>query len=185
MHVDTAREHIAQNSCVCIVLPHAGEPDCNAEDVCPTSDDEGDACQPGQPGTAAAEAEAKCAAAFSDAPCHICCSCERALFKHSVHPVTDDQVERLPGEWPQRVAAWRQKHNRDVICNTCLIAVRADRMPRFALANGLELPEQPDSLKDLPEVAERLVAQRCPFLQLRQLRPQRGGEHQHGLKGES
>jgi hypothetical protein len=49
------------------------------------------------------------------------------------------------------------------LCTTCYQSVKADKIPRLCLANGLHLPEIPTELASLTRLEERLVAARHVF----------------------
>ncbi|GFR43224.1 hypothetical protein Agub_g4280 [Astrephomene gubernaculifera] len=87
--------------------------------------------------------------------------------------------DTLNEEWATNLAGWVTRRGVGYICHTCLGSIRRDRCPRFSLDNGLELPEVPPELQGIPELAERMIAIRIPFLQLRRL----PNGNQHGLKG--
>ncbi|GFR43146.1 hypothetical protein Agub_g4169 [Astrephomene gubernaculifera] len=129
--------------------------------------------------TSVEAAEEACRSAFSESCSYACCCCERKLFRQSVVEVTENMHDTLNEEWATNLAGWVTRRGVGYICHTCLGSIHRDRCPRFSLDNGLELPEVPPELQGIPELAERLVAIRIPFLQLRRLPT----GNQHGLKG--
>ncbi|GFR43154.1 hypothetical protein Agub_g4200, partial [Astrephomene gubernaculifera] len=124
-------------------------------------------------------AEEACRSAFADSCSYACCCCERKLFRQSVVEVTENMYDTLIEEWATNLAGWVTRRGVGYMCHTCLGSIRRDRCPRFSLDNGLQLPEVPPELQGIPELAERLLAIRIPFLQLRRLPT----GNQHGLKG--
>ncbi|GFR50620.1 hypothetical protein Agub_g12707 [Astrephomene gubernaculifera] len=124
-------------------------------------------------------AEKACREAFSQTCSFACCCCERRLFKHSVVEVTDTMYDTLSEVWATNLAGWVARTGIGHICHTCLNSIRRDRCPRFAVDNGLGFPDVPVELQGIPELAERLIARRIIFLQLRRL----PAGHQHGLRG--
>ncbi|GFR53092.1 hypothetical protein Agub_g15798, partial [Astrephomene gubernaculifera] len=124
-------------------------------------------------------AEEACKTAFAETCSYACCCCDRRLFKHSVVEVTDSLYNTLCEPWATNVAGWVTRGGSGHICHTCLGSIRRDRCPRFSVDNGLGFPDIPDELQGIPELSERLIARRVPFLQLRRL----PAGQQHGLRG--
>ena len=67
---------------------------------------------------------------------------------------------------------------KNLICHTCLIALREGKPPKLSVANGMKWPDKPPEL-NLHQLEERSIALRIPFMQIREL--PRGG--QYSLKG--
>ncbi|GFR46302.1 hypothetical protein Agub_g7742, partial [Astrephomene gubernaculifera] len=124
-------------------------------------------------------AEEACKTAFAETCSYACCCCDRRLFKHSVVEVTDSLYNTLCEPWATNVAGWVTRGGSGHICHTCLGSIRRNRCPRFSVDNGLGFPDIPDELQGIPELSERLIARRVPFLQLRRL----PAGQQHGLRG--
>ena len=51
----------------------------------------------------------------------------------------------------------------ETICHTCLRNMRAGKLPRFAIANGLELKALPEELSNLCALERQLIAQVIAF----------------------
>ena len=69
-------------------------------------------------------------------------------------------------------------NNEELVCHTCLGALRDENVPKPSVANGMKWPNRPPEL-DLHQLEERLTALRIPFMQIGEL-PREG---QYSLKG--
>ena len=69
-------------------------------------------------------------------------------------------------------------NDQEWICNTCIAALRENRVPKLSVLNGMVWTEKPTELNLFP-LEERLVSLRIPFMQIREL--PRGG--QYSVKG--
>ena len=79
---------------------------------------------------------------------------------------------------------FKPKINKEIgesICHTCSRNLKAGKLPRFAIANGLELRPVPKEIAILCDLEKQLIAQIIPFSKIVGLR---GGAYQ-GVKGES
>ena len=59
------------------------------------------------------------------------------------------------------------------ICKTCSNSLKSSKTPKLAVSNGCSFPHKPPELNLYP-LEERLIAQRIPFMQMRNL--PRGGQ---------
>ncbi|XP_061190534.1 uncharacterized protein LOC133198460 [Saccostrea echinata] len=54
------------------------------------------------------------------------------------------------------------------LCLTCCLALKDEKIPRLSVKNGMKWPVKPDAL-NLHPLEERLISQRIPFMQIREL----------------
>ena len=123
-------------------------------------------------------ARANFLSALSDMPEYPCTVCHRvmfqkgmALFDESAFNTTNQLVcECLLAKY--RIKAHDGK---EYICITCQkeLSAKDPKMPYQAVANGLEIPEQPVFLKNLKTLERRCIGLHIPFMQIQSVR-QRG-----------
>lgn len=59
------------------------------------------------------------------------------------------------------------------LCLTCCVALKDDKIPKLSVKNVMKRPDKPDVMH-LQPLEERLISQRIPFMQMREL--PRGGQ---------
>lgn len=107
----------------------------------------------------------------SSGPVYICTLCTQTFFRHSVVSYKPDHARCSHYSPKYHVISYDGK---EWICNTCLKHIRNGKVPPLSVLNGMEFPKQPEELKDLTQLEERLIAPRIPFMQVREL--PRGGQ---------
>lgn len=107
---------------------------------------------------------------LAEGPVYICTICYKLLYKKSVKKFHLEKYRSLPRVLHEKVFEGNLIHksvNDDVwICCTCDSNLRARKLPVQAKANGLELDEIPEALRELNSLEARLISQRIPFLKL-------------------
>ena len=116
-------------------------------------------------------------------PVYICTSCHRLLWKKGVRKFDMRNYNTTNATIKQLVLNDKyRKTNLDgstYICFTCHKAIKENRIPTQSKANGLDLEEIPDKLKDLNNLEIHLLCKRIIFMKLVKL--PRG--KQRGIKG--
>ena len=67
----------------------------------------------------------------------------------------------------------------NTVCNTCAASIYKNKLPLLCLSNGLNFPEQPNCLKILSNLEERLISPRIPFMRIYEVGP----DQQKKMKG--
>ncbi|XP_069139395.1 uncharacterized protein [Argopecten irradians] len=67
----------------------------------------------------------------------------------------------------------KSQDDEEWLCRTCLSSLKEDKIPRLSTHNGMKWPTKPEVL-NLHPLEERLISQRIPFMQIREL--PRGGQ---------
>lgn len=99
-----------------------------------------------------------------EGPIHVCQCCKQTWFKESVSKAVNI---------PDGILQQCQVRKADIVCRTCKLYLKTNRIPPCSVANGMAFPSKPKEL-ELTELEERLVSPRIPFMQLRE-KP-RGGQ---------
>ena len=103
--------------------------------------------------------------AVSKGPLYICTCCDQLWYRHSVN-----SAEKLRLSNPNMVKYLLNKlsvDNIEWICRTCEKYLKKNKMPPYAVKNGMLFPEKPE-IFDLNELEWRLVAPRIAFQKLMQ-----------------
>ena len=111
-------------------------------------------------------------------PVFVCACCYQTWFKESVREVDETAVLNLPAKLKHCVHNITSFNDKRWICYSCFKSIKNDKMPRFALSNGMGFPVKPREL-DISQMEERLISPRIPFMQI--IEKPRGG--QRSLKG--
>ena len=106
----------------------------------------------------------------AEGPIYVCTCCHQTWFRRSVKKLGSIC---LSDESKQLCTNYKSIDDAEWLCITCIAAMRENRVPRLSVANGMRWPEKPDVL-NLHPLEERLISQRIPFMQIREL--PRGGQ---------
>ena len=114
-----------------------------------------------------------------EAPCHICCSCLRILFRQQVHychevsyknrtianeAITKKYLHECSDECKQECDVANSPRGRLWICFTChRHNIANGKLPPESNANGLELDDIPDVLSSTNVLEKQLIALRIAF----------------------
>ena len=116
---------------------------------------------------------------IKEGPTRICSCCGGLWFEYSIREFTVEMLtdKGLEKEFIDTVCYL--KNTIIKLCVTCRKHILLNKVPDLCLSNGLAFYEIPDCLKILPELKERLISPRIPFMVIRSL----GYFEQFGLKG--
>ena len=113
-----------------------------------------------------------------EAPCHICCSCLRILFRQQVQychevsyknrtianeAITKKYLHECSDECKQECDIANSPRGRLWICFTCHRHIANGKLPPESHANGLELEDIPDVLSSTNVLEKQLIALRIAF----------------------
>jgi hypothetical protein len=110
-----------------------------------------------------------------EGPTSVCACCGGLWFRTSTRLASAKQSEN---EFESKIF-YLSIEDTPRLCETCYRDYKNNRVPRLALANGIDFPKVPPILKDLTTLEERLCALRLPFMQIRSL----GVDGQCGIRG--
>ena len=113
---------------------------------------------------------------ISVGPEYICTCCGQLWYRSSV---TECYASLYQSCSKECLTGLKSIDNTEWICGTCHSNLKAGKLSSCAKANKMNFPEQPDVLKDLTPLEERLISPRIPFMQLREL-PSGGQLSIHG-----
>ena len=97
---------------------------------------------------------------IKEGPTYTCTCCGRLWFKTSVSNLNKAKCKKNILD----LVFYLKSSN--LICRSCSPSVYNGSIPRMALSNGLDFALQPDCLKKLSNLEERLVAPRVPFMRI-------------------
>ena len=103
-------------------------------------------------------------------PIYVCTCCHQTWFPKSVVKLLNVNISKQSETY---CTGLKSVDNEEWLCNTCLASLRDNKIPRLSVKNGMSWPLKPDVL-NLHPLEERLISQRIPFMQIREL--PRGGQ---------
>ncbi|XP_061190194.1 uncharacterized protein LOC133198057 [Saccostrea echinata] len=103
-------------------------------------------------------------------PIYVCTCCHQTWFLKSI---VNLNTTNLNASSKSICTGLRSVDGIEWLCLTCLSALRDGKIPRLSVKNGMKWPDKPDAL-NLHPLEERLISQRIPFMQIREL--PRGGQ---------
>ena len=104
--------------------------------------------------------------AVQEGPVHVCSSCKRTLYRHSVKYVPKHRYkDRKKGSMEFVLTGYVSFDGHEYICMTCHRALMCDKVPVQSEYNHLQLDNIPDQLSSLCHLEQRLIAQRLQFMQ--------------------
>ena len=116
-------------------------------------------------------------------PVYICTSCHRLLWEKSVQKFTIDKYSDINTKIRNLVLDEKYRissiNGSIYICHNCHKTLKSGRVPAQSKANGMDLEEVPDELKDLNNMEVHIICKRILFMKLVKL--PRG--KQKGIKG--
>ena len=105
--------------------------------------------------------------AIQEGPVHVCSSCKRTLYRHSVKYVPKHRYkDRKKGSMEFVLTGYVSFDGHEYICMTCHRALMCGKVPMQSEYNHLQLVDIPDQLSPLCHLEQRLIAQRLPFMQI-------------------
>ena len=105
--------------------------------------------------------------AIQEGPVHVCSSCKRTLYKHSVKYVPKHRYKNTKkGSMEFILTGYVSFDGHEYICMTCHRALMCGKVPVQSEYNHLQLDAIPDQLSSLCQLEQRLIAQRLPFMQI-------------------
>ncbi len=102
-------------------------------------------------------------------PDYVCTSCHRMLYRHSVVPFKPSKYTKADSELVDKLSQHECVSNIDgkkYVCKTCDGSISRGVLPVQAKSNGMELDNEPDELKCLNALEQRLIALRVPFMKM-------------------
>ena len=102
-------------------------------------------------------------------PDYVCASCHRMLYKHTVVQFKPSKYTKASSELLEKLSEHACVSNIDGkqwICKTYDGSLSRGVIPTQAKANGMELDDEPDELKSLNALEQRLIALRVPFMKM-------------------
>ncbi|XP_033725385.1 uncharacterized protein LOC117315345 [Pecten maximus] len=106
----------------------------------------------------------------AEGPVFVCTCCHQTWFPKSVVKLSNTNISDKGKAY---CTGYISQHNEEWLCRTCLATLKEEKIPRLSHKNGMKWPIKPDVLK-LHPLEERLISQRIPFMQIREL--PRGGQ---------
>ena len=103
-------------------------------------------------------------------PIYVCTCCYQTWLMKSVVKMESTNVSQKSRNM---CTGLKSVKGLEWVCLTCLKALREGKTPRLSVHNGMRWPEKPQVL-NLHPLEERLISQRIPFMQIREL--PRGGQ---------
>lgn len=103
-------------------------------------------------------------------PVYVCTCCHQTWFLKSVVKL---DTTNLSASSKSICTGLRSVDSTEWLCLTCCAALKDEKIPRLSVKNGMKWPDKPDAL-NLHPLEERLISQRIPFMQIREL--PRGGQ---------
>ena len=117
---------------------------------------------------------------ISVGPEYICTCCDQLWYRSSVTECNASLYQSCSRKILNScLTGLKSIDNTEWICGTCHSNLKAGKLPTCAKANKMTFPENPDVLKDLTPLEERLISPRIPFMQVREL-PSGGQLSIHG-----
>ena len=107
---------------------------------------------------------------IKNGPIYVCTCCHQTWFLKSVVKLDSTNISQNSRNM---CTGLKSVEGLEWVCLTCLKALRDDKTPRLSVHNGMRWPEKPQVL-NLHPLEERLISQRIPFMQIREL--PRGGQ---------
>ena len=98
-------------------------------------------------------------------PLFVCICCHQTWFRKDVCMLKN---HNLPTRNRLYLTQFTSVNDEEWICHTCIGTLRDGKVPKLSVANGMKLPDMPPEL-DLHQLEERLISQRIPFMQIREL----------------
>lgn len=125
-------------------------------------------------GTAVQKRETECCLQFiserPETPKYVCICCVGIFFHFSVLKANEEEIQHLTS------------YDSVYICQTCHDQFRKKNFLTISVRNDLEFPKDPECIKELTSLEERLVSPIVPFMQIPEL--QRSALNpQLGIKG--
>ncbi|XP_046974744.1 uncharacterized protein LOC124541014 [Vanessa cardui] len=112
----------------------------------------------------------------------ICSCCGRLWHRNSLKSLKVNHLSFFLDEVMRNIKlSTFSDNNNYMFCYTCHNNLKAGKIPRLAMSNGLLFPDIPDVLQKLTPLEERLVSPRHIFLKI--VRKGQGLGYQHGLTG--
>ena len=110
---------------------------------------------------------------------YVCSCCTQTFFGYCMTNANAARIQEGNKVYmSQFLTKYQSVDGLEWICRGCFDFVKARKIPKFWIKNGLQFPDKPQEL-ELSNLEERLVSPRLPFMQLREM--PRGG--QVNLKG--
>ncbi|XP_069109201.1 uncharacterized protein [Argopecten irradians] len=103
-------------------------------------------------------------------PVFVCTCCHQTWFSRSVVKFSNTNISE---DCRTFCTGFKSQDDEEWLCRTCLASLKENKVPRLSVKNGMKWPTKPDILK-LHPLEERLISQRIPFMQIREL--PRGGQ---------
>ncbi|XP_062598648.1 uncharacterized protein LOC134260084 [Saccostrea cucullata] len=103
-------------------------------------------------------------------PIYVCTCCHQTWFRKSVVKL---DTTNLSASSKSICTGFRSVDDIEWLCLTCCSTLKDEKIPRLSVKNGMKWPDKPDAL-NLHPLEERLISQRIPFMQIREL--PRGGQ---------
>ncbi|XP_033729556.1 uncharacterized protein LOC117318706, partial [Pecten maximus] len=101
---------------------------------------------------------------------YACTCCHQTWFRKSVVQLDKAHISL---ESKQICTGLGSVDGKEWLCSTCLASLREEKIPKLSVKNGMSWPKTPAVL-NLHSLEERLISQRIPFMQIREL--PRGGQ---------
>ena len=103
--------------------------------------------------------------AIQEGPAHVCSSCKRTLYRHSVKYVPKHRYKNTKKDSMEFVlTGYVSFDGHNYIYMTCHRALMCGKVPVQSEYNHLQLDAIPDQLSSLCQLEQRLIAQRLPFI---------------------
>ncbi|XP_069105156.1 uncharacterized protein [Argopecten irradians] len=106
----------------------------------------------------------------AEGPLFVCTCCHQTWFPRSVVKLSNTNISE---ESKTYCTGLKSQNEEEWLCRTCLASLKEEKIPRLSGKNGMIWPTKPDVLQ-LHPLEERLISQRIPFMQIREL--PRGGQ---------
>ncbi|XP_062570615.1 uncharacterized protein LOC134232646, partial [Saccostrea cucullata] len=103
-------------------------------------------------------------------PLYVCTCCHQTWFLKSVVKLN---TTNLSSSSKSICTGLKSVDGIEWLCLTCCSALKDEKIPKLSVKNGMKWPGKPDAL-NLHPLEERLISQRIPFMQIREL--PRGGQ---------
>ena len=120
-------------------------------------------------------ARAKFLSALGEFPEYACTVCHRMQFPHSVNTFQSDLFDlnnKIVSQCLSEDIRIKSQNGTEYICFQCQRHLRRKEpeMPAQAVANNLEIPSQPDILKNLTALERRCIGLNIPFMSIQSVR---------------
>ncbi|XP_069136358.1 uncharacterized protein [Argopecten irradians] len=106
----------------------------------------------------------------AEGPLFVCTCCHQTWFPRSVVKLSNTNISEQSKTY---CTGLKSQNEEEWLCRTCLVSLKEEKIPRLSRKNGMIWPIKPDVLQ-LHPLEERLISQRIPFMQIREL--PRGGQ---------